>query len=90
MQSVQQTTGSVVASQASAQGTTAGVGVTTGAGGQTSGAGAQVGTLANTGGAAAKALGLSPAEAGAGFAGLLALLGALYVKRREILSRIMR
>jgi hypothetical protein len=45
--------------------------------------------LANTGGGAIAAAKSNPAADGA-LAGLLALLGAAYVKRREILSKFVR
>ncbi|MDQ6884897.1 MAG: hypothetical protein M3077_11795 [Candidatus Dormibacteraeota bacterium] len=56
---------------------------------QTSGAGAAVGTLANTGAGALAASRSMPIADGAVF-GLLALLGAAWIKRREILSKFVR
>jgi len=52
-------------------------------------AGTGVGTLANTGAEAAAAAQSMPAADGA-VVGLLALLGAAWIKRREILSKFVR
>jgi hypothetical protein len=64
----------------------AGGGTTSGAG-----AGAQAGTLANTGAGVHQAAGgLPPAAAGGVLAGLIALLTAAWLKRRELFGRSAR
>src|SRR2546423_55665 len=87
-QTIQQTTGSV-ASAASALGTTVGVPTSGGPSGNLTGTGAQASQLANTGAGAVEGAKSAPVAGGA-LAGLLALLATVWIKRREILSKLTR
>jgi len=80
-----ETTGSVGAGGAGGGGTVTETTGEVGAGA----AAAQVGTLATTGQGLLNRAESSPAATG-GIAGLIALLAAAYIKRREILSRFLR
>jgi len=70
--------------------TTTEVGGTTSGGGATSGAGAQAATLANTGQALTQQASKTPLALDGLAVGLLGLVAAAWVKRRELFGRWLR